>query len=282
MRSIRVEQRPGRGARTSTATLASALFSPVGGRQPSRRRFSLKNDATWTAGSVSSQYARHPTGVLLRRLLLAKSEENETAPRAIQHFAPQFGENLPKLNHLFSNWIAFGSFSIPDDERNETDLNHNKFSTDGHCGYGQLEAAAPAPATDAGVRSPPAPDPAAVGELAGELMTALPPPAAAVAPPAAAAAPLSRRRCGASSRRLGCGASLSTARRSTPAVARRLGCGASLSRRLGCGASLRQLPERTSTTRFINYSIRRRQSPCPLRGRQTELWSNARAHSAGE
>ena len=85
----RVEQRPGRGARTSTATLASALFSPVGGRQPSRRRFSLKNDATWTAGSVSSQYARHPTGVLLRRLLLAQSEENETEPRAIQHFAPQ-------------------------------------------------------------------------------------------------------------------------------------------------------------------------------------------------
>ena len=166
----RVEQRPGRGARTSTATLASALFSPVGGRQPSRRRFLLNDDATWTAGSVSSQYARHPTGVLLRRLLLAQSEENETEPRAIQHFAPQFGENLPKLNHLFSDWIAFGSFSIPDDERNETDLNHNKFSTDGHCGYGQLEAAAPAPATDAGERSPPAPDPAPAGELAGELM----------------------------------------------------------------------------------------------------------------
>ena len=36
------------------------------------------------------------------------------------------------------------------------------------------------------------------------------------------------------------------------------------------------------TTTYIHHSIRRRQGPCPLQGRQTELWSNARAHSAGE
>ena len=57
-----------------------------------------------------------------------------------------------------------------DSERNEKDLNRNCFSKNDFCDYGHLKTAAPAPATDAGERSPPAPDPAPAGELAGELM----------------------------------------------------------------------------------------------------------------
>ena len=78
---------------------------------------------------------------------------------------------MPNSGDLFSDDRVEFNPQNSDDERKKygmnLNMNHNNFSEDDYCDYGQLEAAAPAPATDAGVRSPPAPDPAAVGELAG-------------------------------------------------------------------------------------------------------------------
>ena len=113
----RDHQPPGLGARTRTTPLNSALNDDDNNYGGFLLIQKSREDAHWTDDAHSSQSSYVPTETGQLRPEVARSAETETNGRAIQHFASEFGENLPNSGNLFSDDRFKLSPQNSDDER---------------------------------------------------------------------------------------------------------------------------------------------------------------------